>query len=73
MALEVSLAGKRMSLRRKSSSLTLHHGEVVVLRGLPSTATLKDVQDCLGSLRPVSIDFHEDESGKFKGRQTQSL
>ena len=49
------------------SSQTLNQGEVVVLRGLPTTATLKEVQDCLGSLRPVSIDFHHDDQGKFRG------
>ena len=52
---------------RRASSQTLNQGEVVVLRGLPSSATLKEVQDCLGSIRPLSIDFHQDEEGKFRG------
>jgi len=38
-----------------------------VLRSLPVTASLSDVQECLGSLRPISIDFHQDEDGVFKG------
>jgi hypothetical protein len=55
----------RLPLRRRS--LSNAQGEMIVLRGLPATATLKEVQDCLGSIRPISIDFHQDESGKFKG------
>jgi R3H domain len=34
---------------------------------LPISATLKEVQECLGTLRPLSIDFHTDEEGTFKG------
>ena len=51
----------------KRCSKGLSSAETVVLRGLPLDASLKEVQDCLGSLRPLAIEFYQDEAGQFHG------
>ena len=40
----------------------------LALRNLPATASLAEVQACLGDFRPLSVEFNRDSiTGKFKG------
>ena len=53
------------SLPVKRNSVEM--SENIVLRSLPVDVTLKDIQDCLGYSRALAIEFHQDETGQFKG------